>query len=111
VLPSVEVVAVWSAWVDGRGRPIATFTADCAILVELLSELSLGGPGCGHWHRRAKGDGQGRRATAKAGVAGMREVLRQCGGCMVPLKGWDMMGGWDDVCSLSVVSRCRTEEE
>jgi hypothetical protein len=31
----------------------------------------------------------------------MREVLRWGGGCMVLLKGWDMIGGRDDLCSLS----------
>jgi len=39
--PFVVVVAVRVVRIDDRRRPIPTFTADCVILIELLSELSF----------------------------------------------------------------------
>lgn len=47
MLPFVVVVAALVLRVDDRRRPIAAFTADGAVLMELLDELSLGGRGWG----------------------------------------------------------------
>lgn len=77
VLPFVEVVATRVLRVDDRRRPIAAFTADGAVLMELLDELSPadGAGDNGVEGRTAKAGAEERAKAGDAGCGNMSSCM------------------------------------